>query len=58
MMQTCWYRKESFPSAFWNQYDDAELRWKDEYGKIKLIMEPRLQPACKRDTTHADQGAL
>ena len=26
-----------FLSAFWNQYDDAELRWKDEYGKIKLI---------------------
>ena len=26
-----------FLSALWNQYDDAELRWKDEYGKIKLI---------------------
>jgi len=26
-----------FISAFWNQYDDSELRWKDEYGKLSLI---------------------
>jgi TonB-dependent receptor len=24
-------------SAFYNQYDDEELRWKDEYGKLGLI---------------------
>ena len=24
-------------SAFWNEYTDDELRWKDEYGKIKAV---------------------
>ena len=25
-----------YANVLWNQYDDAETRYKDEYGKIKL----------------------